>query len=187
MKSAQQMTLSKARIEKSESKERKEGKERALHAKNEAIQSNYQRLERIPSARPWHPAVSLYICPPSKKARAASKATNRPSSPCRLDPSQGPAARSLSSPSFPASVFCLLMAQSSTFRFVQRSGKQPRLHTPAQRLTGPWTSNVLRERFQHGLVANHGGTNSRRTQGVAVLGVLETQGLGPSKSGASRS
>lgn len=127
--------------------------------------------------RPWHPAVSLYISPPGKRANR-EQCKQSSISPCQRDPSQGPAARSMSSPSpsFPASVFCLLMAQSSTFRFVKTSNKQPRPRMPAQRLREPSTRNVLRERFQHGLLASHGGTNSRRTQGVAVLGVLEAHG-----------
>jgi hypothetical protein len=66
MKSAQQMTLSKARIEKSESKEKKERKERAQHAKSEAIQSNYQKLERIPPRDRGIPP-SVYICPLAKR------------------------------------------------------------------------------------------------------------------------
>lgn len=98
LKSAQQTTSSKARIEKSESKERKERKERALHAESEAIQSNYQKLGRIKSPRRHLGAVYLYTfrMPPSKIREP--RAINRPCSPCRLDPSQGPAARSVSFP-----------------------------------------------------------------------------------------
>lgn len=173
MKSAQQTTSSKARIEKSESKKKR--KERSEHCtqKVKLFRATTRNLKESP---PQHlgapPPVYLYtVCLPARKREP--RAINRPCSPCRLDPSQGPAARSVSSPSFPISVFCLLMARSSKFRLVKRSSKQPRPHKPAQRLTGPSTRNVLRERFQHRHLANHRGTNLRRHRGVVVLGVLE--------------